>query len=221
MKIRLAAAAGLMMTTVALTSCAATESPTAPTSAATETNAPEPTQTKATATPTPSSTPSSSETTRMPTASTGETSEPASTVATEKAGKPLALSEFFNVDRDWSEKRYDVADRANINGIASELTTPGASYAKTLELRLANNFNKLTFKVGQSNSSTSSDKIVEVRVIANGKQIEIQKVPFNTIQEISVPVGGVNALKIQVAIDPASSRDNDSVTAVLSSITLD
>lgn len=157
----------------------------------------------------------------MPTPTAGETTEPSSTVATEKAGKPLTLSEFFNVENGWSEKRYDVADRANINGIAAELTYTGPSYAKTLELRLANNFNKLTFKVGQSNSSTSSDKVVEVRVIANGKQIEIQKVPFNTIQEISVPVVGVNALKIQLDIDSASPRDGNAVTAVLSAVTLD
>jgi hypothetical protein len=106
-----------------------------------------------------------------------------------------------------------------VSGIATETSSYGPTSRRTLELRLANRFNDtLTFKVGQANDSESSGKTILVKVIGNDEQLEIQKVPFNSIQTISVPVKGVNALKIQVEIEKSDNFDSGSVLAVLSDV---
>ncbi|MEV7663402.1 hypothetical protein [Paenarthrobacter sp. NPDC089316] len=131
----------------------------------------------------------------------------------------MSLSNFFEPDSSWTENRYDVADKSGVSGISTSIS--GYSETSTLELRLANNFSTLTFNAGQANDSKSSDKILVVRVVGNGKQLDVRKVPFNTVQEISVPVKGVNALKIELSLDEATNRDSKAVTAVVSDVTLD
>ncbi|MDQ0922407.1 hypothetical protein QF038_000915 [Pseudarthrobacter sp. W1I19] len=117
------------------------------------------------------------------------------------------------------EKRFDVADKANISGIATETNHYGSTSRRVLELRLANRFrDTLTFNVGQANDSESSGKKLLVKVVGNDKQLEVQKVPFNTIQTISVPVDGINALQIELEIEQSDSSDAKSVLAVLSDI---
>lgn len=200
----------------ALAGCAAGAATIPSTPASTEATSasatPTPTAT-ATATSTPSATSSTSP------SSTGTSGAPTSTVATEKAGKPLALADFFMADRAWKENRFNVADKSGISGIGAEIDTYYETDAVTLELRLANNFDELSFKVGQSNESLSSDQTLVVKVIGNGKQIDVQKVPFNTITPVAVNVKDVNALKIQVFLDEKSPRDYDPAVAVISEVT--
>ncbi|MDI2034772.1 hypothetical protein [Paenarthrobacter nitroguajacolicus] len=106
-----------------------------------------------------------------------------------------------------------------MSGIATTISSYGNP--ETLELRLANNFTTFSFNVGQANDSKSSDKILVVRVVGNGKQLDVRKVPFNTIQEISVPAKGVNALKIEFTLDETPSSDSKSILAVVSDVIVD
>ncbi len=131
----------------------------------------------------------------------------------------MSLSNFFEPESNWTENRYDVADKSGVSGMAT--TISGYGDGPTLELRLANNFTTLTFNVGQANDSKSSDKVLVVRVVGNGKQLDVRKVPFNTIQEISVPVVNVNALKIELSLEETPNRDSKSISAVISDVTLD
>lgn len=153
--------------------------------------------------------------------STSSETSPSTTVATEKAGNPLSLADFLEPESYWMEKRFDVADKANVSGIAVELRGYGSSDTRTLELRLANNFSNLNFKIGQANDSRSSDRVLLVRIVGNGKQLDVQKVPFNTIQEVSVPVKGVNAVKIELVLEQGTTYDSKTVLAVLSDITVE
>ncbi|MGO4587976.1 hypothetical protein [Paenarthrobacter sp. 2TAF44] len=131
----------------------------------------------------------------------------------------LSLANFFDPDTSWTESRFDVADKSDVSGIATHVGSYGQQ--KTLELRLANNFDALKFNVGQANDSKSSDKILVVRVLGNGKQLDVRKVPFNTVQEISVATKMVNAVKIELTAEDPQSNDSRSVTAVISDVTLD
>lgn len=131
----------------------------------------------------------------------------------------MSLSNFFEPESNWTENRFDVADKSGVSGIAT--TISGYGDAQMLELRLANNFDTLYFNVGQANDSKSSDKILVVRVVGNGKQLDVRKVPFNTIQEISVPAKNVNALKIELSLDKTPNQDSKSILAVVSDVTLD
>lgn len=88
-----------------------------------------------------------------------------------------------------------------------------------LELRLAGHFATLKMKVGQANSSKSSDDVLDVEVDANGKQQDIRKVPFNTQQSFTVPAAGVNALKIIMYIDP-DKCDPRGLTAVIEDLSV-
>lgn len=137
-------------------------------------------------------------------------------------GQTLALADFFNPDSSWTEGRYDVADQGSVSGIASEVSTCGlGNSAPTLELRLANNFDNLKFKVGQDNNSASSDKTLSIRVEGNGKQLDVQTIPFNEVQDFSVPVKGVNALKVQFYLeDQDDNCDSGSLQAVIYDVEL-
>lgn len=154
--------------------------------------------------------------------SDGESSPGGAVLSPEKKGQTLALADFFNPGSDWTENRYDVADQGSVSGIATEIRYCGVSEGpKPLELRLANNFKNLKFKVGQANSSESSDQILGVRVEGNGKQLDIQPVSFNEIQEFSVKVEGVNALKLQFYLDKEGEHCNSgAVQAVIYDVEL-
>lgn len=131
-----------------------------------------------------------------------ESSPGAVVLSPDKKGQTLTLADFFNPDSDWTENRYDVADEGAVSGISYDVQNCGPGYSTdSLELRLANNFETLNFRVGQANSSEVSDQNLVVRVEGNGKQLDVQRVPFNEIQEISVPVDGVNAAILQFYLD--------------------
>ena len=102
---------------------------------------------------------------------------------------------------EWEENRYDVAGRTQVQGIASTISSCSASNAKVLELRLKNSFSQLDFSVAQSDDSDASSQNVTVEVQANNSQVEIQRVPFNQVENFTIPVNGVNALQILVYLD--------------------
>jgi hypothetical protein len=163
---------------------------------------------------------SSTESTSSSVTTTEETTSTSSTpgeLDPADVGRRLTLNDFFNPATSWQEDRYDIADQKQVQGIAAEVYSCD-SYQE-LELRLANNFDELDFSVGQANDSASSDASVTVEVLANNAQVEIRSVPFNEIQEFSIPVEGVNALKIHVYLDDRATC-RGTVTAVLTDVTL-
>ena len=138
---------------------------------------------------------------------------------TTKAGTVLGLSDFFEPPSSWVESRYEVADQADVLGISTEVTTSSEAQPEQLELRLANKFNQLDFVVGQANDSRSSSETLVVQVLGNDKQLDVQRVPFNTLQPISVTVTDVNAVKINLYLEPGGSLDG--VDAVISDIVVE
>ena len=93
-------------------------------------------------------------------------------------------------------------------------------YLRALELRLSNSFESLTFKVGQANNSESSDQELTVEVLANNEQVEIRQVPFNQIQQFEIPVSSVNALKIQIYLNPDNPDCGGSVIGVVHDVSV-
>lgn len=213
----------LFVSTLAVSSCAAVGAQPAPetsTAAATSASA---------VSPTPSTEPSISASSRASSSSSpssGQSSAAADsktpeTVATEKAGSPLTLADFFRPSSDWTENRFDVADKSDVSGISTEISNAYEDGADTLELRLANNFDQLSFRVGQANNSTSSEQTLIVKVLGNGKQLDVYRVPFNTVQEVSIPIKNVNAVKVRIYLDSEKRRENGSAVAVISNVTVE
>ena len=134
--------------------------------------------------------------------------------------RTLKLSDFFQPSDTWEEGWYDVAGRRVERGIAAPVS--GCSFEpEELELRLGNNFERLDFSVGQGDNSANSDVILNVEVLGNNSEIELGTVPFNEIRLFSIPVSGVNALKIRFTLDGTSfSLCSDSVIAVVADATL-
>ncbi|MGY1711382.1 hypothetical protein ACI8AC_17935 [Geodermatophilus sp. SYSU D00758] len=169
----------------------------------------------------------SSATTSSPTSTT---SEPAPTTTTSTSapspsgppeltpgdeGRRLTLSDFFNPSSYWTEDRYNIADQKNVSGIANTIQGCGSGSTQELELRLGNNFSRLTFSFGQANDSIDSDQNVSVEVVGNGSQMDIQSVPFNEIHDFDIPVTGVNALKIRLVLDDKVADCGGSVIGVI------
>lgn len=122
----------------------------------------------------------------------------------DQKGELLTLSNFFKPSEVWEENRYDVADQQDLTGIAGEIEQCGVetySDPDELELRLANNFDTLTFSAGQANESPSSDQVLVVRVEGNGGQLDIKRVPFNEVSSFDLDVADVNSLVVQVYLD--------------------
>jgi len=143
------------------------------------------------------------------------TSTQSGPLQTGAAGRKLTLSDFFSPSSDWAEERYDIADVKNVTGIATTVQTCYASSGVELELRLGNNFSTFTFSVGQANNSLNSDQNVSVQILGNNSQLDIQSVPFNQVQNFTVSVAGVNALKIHMALDDKIANCGGSVIAVI------
>lgn len=121
----------------------------------------------------------------------------------DQKGKNLTLSEFFSPTNTWAENRYSVAGETDVSGIAGEIDQCGNTYnsPEKLELRLANSFDQLSFKAGQADQSESSNQTLVVRAVGNGNQIDIQRIPFNKIQEFTLDVSDVNALELEFLLD--------------------
>lgn len=159
-------------------------------------------------------------TTTAPTTSASDTASasPDGELGSDARGRRLTLADFFNPSSDWQEKRYNIADQKDVPGIAAVI---GDCYSTSeLELRLANNFQQLQFSVAQSNDSRSSDQNLSVEVLANNAQVDIRSVPFNQIQAFTIPVSGVNALKIRMSLDRSNHNCGGSVIGVVTDATL-
>jgi hypothetical protein len=138
----------------------------------------------------------------------------------EDEGRKLTLTDFHMPSSAWDEERYDIADEKDVQGIAAEVNQCGDSSPRELELRLGNNFEELTFSVAQANDSRDSDQQLSVEVLANNEQVEIRSVPFNQVQEFTIEVDGVNALKILFYLDDNVDDCGGSVIGVLTDTTV-
>lgn len=135
-------------------------------------------------------------------------------LGTNASGRELKLADVFSTKRDWEESRYDVASRRDIQGMGVSLNSCGDYYAAQLELRLARNFTTLTMNVGQANNSPSSDETLVVEIVANGRQQDFRRVPFDRIQSFKVSVRDVNALKLRFWIDEEECNGGQIVAVV-------
>ena len=138
----------------------------------------------------------------------------------EDEGRKLTLADFHMPSTAWDEERYDIADEKDVQGIAATVQQCGDYSPLELELRLANNFEELTFSVAQANDSRDSDQQLSVEVLANNEQVEIRSVPFNEIQDFAIDVDGVNALKILFYLDDNVDGCGGSVIGVLTDTTV-
>ena len=133
-------------------------------------------------------------------------------------GRVLTTANFFSTPDDWVDGRFDVAGQQDLAGIGGPLRNcrdTADEYSPTIELRLANNFNKISMKVGQGDDSESSDVDLNVKLVGNGKYIDTVRVPFNKVQTLQAQVTGVNALKIQIWMSGEQCHGNDQIQAVL------
>jgi hypothetical protein len=178
--------------------------------AATTTSSPEETASSATET-------SAGETTTSETSAAGDED---GELDPEDEGRKLTLADFFMPSTDWEERRYDIADQKDVQGIAATVDSCGDRFPEELELRLGNNFEELTFTVAQANDSLRSDQELSVEVLANNEQVEILSVPFNQLQEFTIDVEGVNALKILFYLDDDLEDCGGSVIGVLTDTTV-
>ncbi|HEY5822174.1 MAG TPA: hypothetical protein VIT20_09375 [Propionibacteriaceae bacterium] len=163
-------------------------------------------------TPTPASAPSTSS---VP----GETGPPP-VLDRNAVGRDLKLSDVFSAPVEWRDDRFDIASDRGLDGFGGPVrrcATDEAS-AQTAELRLANNFSRLTLRFGEANNSDSSDSEMLVRLVGNGAFITSKQVKFNKLESMTVPVVGVNALKIQVYMTGKNCDDNRGINAVITGL---
>ena len=133
-------------------------------------------------------------------------------------GRDLTTADFFSVPEGWRDARFDVAGQQELAGVGGMLEScreQPDDYSPTIELRLANNFSKISMRLGQSDDSPSSDVDVNVKLVGNGKYIDTARVPFNKIQSLDAPVANVNALKLQFWISGEECDNSDQIEAVL------
>lgn len=136
-------------------------------------------------------------------------------LGTDKAGKQLTLGDFFTPSNNWTENRYSIADKDGISGISASVNGCYESDAISLELRLANRFNRLSFSVGQSNDSPHADQTLVVRIATTDKKLDVKKVSFNSIQPFDIDVTGINAVSIEIYLDADSAKCGGDVKAVV------
>ncbi|SFP96704.1 hypothetical protein SAMN05660464_0332 [Geodermatophilus dictyosporus] len=158
-------------------------------------------------------------TTTAPTTASATETGSGGPLETDDAGRRLTLRDFFEPGSSWEEERYDVAGQQDVQGIATDVSSCyGFQREDALELRLGNNFETLELSVAQADDSRSSDQQLTVQVLANNAQVEIRSVPFNEVLTLSIPVEGVNALRIELALDEDDPECSGAVTAVLTDV---
>lgn len=174
----------------------------------------------ATHTATPTAAPSSSATIDD-SATSASGSRTGGPLGTDAQGRKLTLNDFFNPSSYWQERRYDIADQKQVQGIGAQVSSCGdTATPQELELRLANNFSTLRFSVAQANDSVKSDQSLSVEVLANNRQAESRSVPFNQVQQFTIDVRSVNALKIDLRLDSSVPRCGGSVIGVVTGATV-
>ena len=195
----------------------APEGEVAPSDAATQPTSPPPAETPS-ASPSDSFTPGATEVpSDEPTDPGAEESDKPPVLDKGASGRALTTADFFATPDDWADGRFNVAgqkDLAGIGGPLSNCEDEASDNSPTIEIRLANNFTRLSMKVGQSDESPSSESEVNVKVLGNGKYLDTVRVPFNKIANLQAPVTGVNALKLQVWMG-GENCNGDDVEAVL------
>ena len=160
---------------------------------------------------------------------TAEATEVASEGASDKppvldknaTGRDLTTADFFRTPDEWRDGRFNVAGKHAVAGVAGPLNDceeQASDYSPTFELRLANNFSRVSMKIGQSDDSESSDAIVYVNVLGNGKYLDSTQVAFNKVQSLDASIVGVNALKIQVWRGGDRCTTSNSTEAVLTEL---
>jgi hypothetical protein len=173
--------------------------------------------------PTPIGTPSGA--TPLPSASSGDPSATGAPPVLDRtaAGRDLRIADFFAAPVEWRDGTYDVASERALPGVSGPLRrcNEDEANAQTFELRLANNFTKISMRVGQTNNSENSDAEVLVRVIGNGAFIDSTRVKFNKVQNVSVPVAQVNALKLEVYMTGKKCDEDKVVNAVIANLRLE
>lgn len=136
----------------------------------------------------------------------------------------LTTADAFKLDGNWTDDRYNIATRKQQKGMGVEVRTcsPDGGYAPSMEVRLENGFTGLAFEAGQANTSESSDQVLKVEVIGDGKQLEIRQIAFNRVQQFKeVNVSGVNALSFVLYLDDSvEDCGSGTVLAVLSGMKL-
>lgn len=133
---------------------------------------------------------------------------------------PLSLNEAFNPSSGWHEDRYDIASAMEVRGI-SQKNMACWNERPELEFRLANHYSELSFSFGQANDSLSADLNLKVAVYGDEKQLDVNSVPFNQTRNMTVPVTGVNSLKIIIsANDEKCEGLQQSLTPVLYNLTI-
>jgi hypothetical protein len=145
-------------------------------------------------------------------------STPPPVLGKDASGRDLTTADFFALPEGWRDGRFNVAGKQQLSGIAGPLTNcedDASDSTTTLELRLANNFGAITMNLGQSDDSSSSDSIMYVKVLGNGKYVDATSVPFNRVQPFRVKVQDVNALKIQVWMGGPKCDYRKSIDAVI------
>lgn len=140
-------------------------------------------------------------TTTEATTFSGSSTSSLPTLDQSSAGKRLTLADFFQPESYWTENRFDVADKGQIQGISHLVNSCSEGDPETLELRLRNYFKTLDFSVGQDNNSQGSNQVLMVAIYGNGAQVDIKRVPFNKVQNFSVSVQDVNALQLRFFLD--------------------
>jgi hypothetical protein len=128
----------------------------------------------------------------------------------------------FKKSEEWEEDRFGLADREDVKGWGMTLQGCGDYYATDLELRLAHRFQKMTMQVGQGNDSHSYDQLLVVEVYDGTEQVEIQRIPFDTVTPFDISAVGVNAMIVRLYIDDESQKcsSDASVIAVVEGLTL-
>ena len=145
----------------------------------------------------------------------------AAVLSTTDSGRALTLSDVFAAEGDWEESRYDIANRADVQGMGVTLSSCRDEYEARLELRLAHRFSKLTMNIGQANTSKSSDRALVVEVITNGKQQDERRIPFDRIQPFSINVHDINALEVRLWMEYGDGCDyDDGIIAVIEKMTV-
>ncbi|WP_375432842.1 hypothetical protein [uncultured Friedmanniella sp.] len=138
-------------------------------------------------------------------------------------GRSLTTADFFKTPDEWRDGRFNVAGQQQLSGVSGPLRNceeePSDS-TTTIELRLANNFAKISFDFGQGDDSEDSDTVLYVQVTGNGGYIDQKSVPFNKIRTFEAPVSNVNALKIQMWLGGKVCDYNSRVVGVLTNLKL-
>jgi hypothetical protein len=210
-------AIGLM--SLVLAACGASSTPEAP--------QPSPAAETALPTPAPSPTSESPSIVEEPSPTEGE-SEPSDddtpkppVLTKDVSGRDLTTTDFFKRPDGWQDGRFSAAGKQDVPGVSGtvdDCADQADDNTPAVELRLANNFTKISMIVAQGDDSEQSDAILNVRAEGNGTYKDTAHVPFNTTKAFSVQVAAVNAFKLQFWLSGKKCSSGEDVRVVLTNL---